>query len=283
MSLINTGLVKTAPVLRWAGSKRWLVRRGIATYIGDVGGTYYEPFLGSASVFLALEPARAVLADVNAKLMNFYRAVQLDADGVADQLDLMPAGEEFYYHVRAGFPDADQTVAAAQFVYLNTFGFNGLYRENSKGIFNVPYGRPKNDNVPTRDSIIGLASRLHDGVSLNVSGFAESLKGVTSGDTVYLDPPYVSACRATGFVDYNQAVFTWADQILLVDELRRLDRIGARVYLSNADHASVRELYHGFDILELSRHSSMAGRKESRGHTREILVTNAANGATWPD
>lgn len=249
--------------------------------IGPVAGTYHEPFLGSATVFLALKPQRALLGDLNANLMNCYRAIQSDPHKVTDHLMEIPLGEAAYYGVREKFPDSQPSLAAAQFLYLNTFCFNGLYRENSQGRFNVPYGRPKNNNLPTRQALVSLALALEKATLLKPSPFQAALQDVRSGDTVYLDPPYVAGHRANGFVDYNRHLFKWSDQLDLATEFRRMNRAGARLFLSNADHQAVRDLYRDFSVTQFSRHSSMAGKKESRGRTQEILVSNVKDGDQW--
>lgn len=273
---------EVAAVLRWAGSKRWLVRQGVKDLVGEVEGTYFEPFLGSASIFLSLHPARAVLSDLNERLIAFYLALQEDASEVSRRLESMKFGPEMYYEVRSDFPSGDRFTAAAQFIYLNTFCFNGLYRENRSGKFNVPYGRPKTSNVPAKELLAGLGQRLGEGVSLGAWSFNDALSQAGSGDTIYLDPPYVSGHRYNGFVDYNSHLFTWDDQVRLSGTFRKLDRDGARVFMSNADHESVLSLYPGMRILRLTRFSSMASSSAARGATNEVIITNVIDGPSWP-
>lgn len=270
-----------APILRWAGSKRWLVRRGLGELIGQVEGRYFEPFLGSATVFSTVRPTAATLSDLNENLVRTYRELQRDASLVAERVQSIALGEEAYYQVRADFPASDQTLAAAQFIYLNTFCYNGLYRVNRAGKFNVPYGRPKTPNTPSLESLVAFGKLLGGDIDLRHVDFREGVTSARSGDTVYLDPPYIAGHRKNGFIDYNSHLFSWNDQLELASLVRDLDRTSVRVVMSNADHPSVRELYKSLQSFEVARHSSMSATPGSRGITQELVITNVSGDSSW--
>jgi DNA adenine methylase len=267
------------PFLRWAGSKRWLASH-IAELVPPTVGTYFEPFLGSGAVYFALPNGTASnLADTLGSLVNCYSHVQQDPKQVAAIASEWGSDSASFYAVRALRPHADSIEKAAQFIYLNRFCFNGLYRENSRGEFNVPFGRPKNANMITPEELSAASRRLNHRTTLSTGDFAETLAACQTGDFVYLDPPYVAGHRNNGFVDYNARIFSWYDQQRLSEEFHRLTRLGVHVVVSNADHPSVRELYEGHSVKSVSRHSSMAASVAARGQSREILVTSA--GLEW--
>lgn len=262
------------PFLRWAGSKRWLAKV-IPTILPPDYGDYYEPFLGSGAVFFSISPSsRAHLSDVIKPLANCYSAVKDNPERVHEELLTWPVDKDNYYMVR-GLDPEDSFQAAAKFIYLNKTAFNGLYRVNRDGVFNVPYGRPKTSNIVSEAELKNASAAL-ELATLGSLDFEEALLGARPRDFVYLDPPYVAGHRQNGFVDYNSRLFDWADQIRLSQIFHRLDREGVYVLLSNADHESIRSLYEGYTVLTFERYSSMSARPSARGGTQEILVIGDA-------
>lgn len=259
----------TPPFLRWAGSKRWLVDEILAR-LPERYGRYYEPFLGSGSAFFAIRPKIASLSDTIVPLVQCYEAVRDDPEGVHAVLAQWEVSKSAYYQIRELRP-GDSILRAAQFIFLNKTAFNGLYRVNRSGIFNVPYGRPKSNTIVSR-ACLEAASQTLQGVQLEACDFELALKAATTGDLIYLDPPYVAGHRANGFVDYNSSLFSWDDQVRLRDLFHQLDADGAYVMLSNANHPSIVELYSQHSRFEFTRHSSMAAKSQARGLSSEILV-----------
>lgn len=257
------------PFLRWAGSKRWLVDELIAR-LPERYGRYYEPFLGSGSVFFGIRPKAASLSDTIAPLMQCFQAVKHDPDSVYTALTRWEVSKTAFYQIRALQPD-NPSEEAAQFIFLNKTAFNGLYRVNRSGVFNVPYGRPKSDTIVSRDCL-REASRALESVELKACDFEIGLQTATTGDLIYLDPPYVAGHRANGFVDYNSNLFSWDDQVRLRDLFQQLDSTGAFLMLSNANHPSITDLYQGYSRSEFTRRSSMAAKSQARGWSTEILV-----------
>lgn len=268
---------KVKPFLRWAGGKAWLVSRleklvDVITY-----GAYYEPFLGGGSVFFELHPMGEVyLSDTNEDLISTYHAVKTSPNEVWAILSAYHNTESEYYTIRAKEP-LDSVERAARFIYLNHTSFNGLYRVNREGRYNVPYGRRK--NIPyNKAGILACSERLQN-VVLSVGDFAEMLKNVKKGDFVYLDPPYVVAKDANGFIQYNKNLFSFEDQKRLSASIDRIREVGAYYILSNAKHETIKEIFQkdSDSTIVLSRSSLIGGKKAYRGKTEEYLFTNIPN------
>jgi DNA adenine methylase len=180
--------------------------------------------------------------------------------------------EKEYYLIRASSP-ADDAERAARLIYLTTLSFNGIYRLNRLGVFNVPYGRKTHLVVCDRRRLMAASAALH-GVKLMAGDFAQSIAGATRGDFVYLDPPYTVAHGNNGFLKYNAATFSWEDQVRLADRARALTQAGCRVVVSNADHPSIRDLYDGFAVKTVDRPSVMAASSAFRRMITECIFYN---------
>lgn len=262
------------PVLRWAGGKRWLVP-SLPELIGEQRfNSYHEPFLGGASVFLGIAPdGKAYLADLNTELIETYERIRDDPDGVADRLRHHKNEAEHYYKVRTSKPRTANG-RAARFIYLNHTSFNGIYRVNLAGTYNVPYGRRSTILMPTRTWLREVSRRLQ-GVDLRVGDFADCLPNVTADDLVFLDPPYTVAHNNNGFIKYNQRLFSFRDQerlSALVDEVKGR---GAYYILTNAAHHSIAELFDKGDrCIETRRRNNVGGTAAGRGSATEFLFTN---------
>ena len=250
---------RVASPLRWAGGKRWLVPT-----IRDLVGTtafsaYHEPFIGGASVFLGLRafPA-AVLGDSNEELIATYKVIRDHPDELAEQVHSLPNEEAIYYAVRASSP-TDRVARAARFLYLNHTSFNGIYRVNLNGIYNVPFGRRAAPRLPTVEHLRTVAARLKR-AKLRTGDFGDCLRAISSGHLVFLDPPYTVAHNYNGFVKYNQRLFSFEDQIrpsVLIDQIRAR---GAYYILCNASHRSIAELFDKGDTrFETSRRNNIGG------------------------
>jgi len=236
------------PVLKWAGGKARLADRIARAFGAGCTGTYYEPFLGSAAVFLALKSEgrvrRAVLSDVNAKLVEVHIAVRDQVEQVLAELDALSLDgwEDRYYEVRERFNDGPfhGPAHAARFLWLNRTGYNGLYRENRSGRYNVPRGRHRTVNLPSADHFRRVSELLADTELLSV-GFEEVLDQARHGDQVYCDPPYVPLDATSRFTDYCRLPFGHDEQLALAGASRRAAARGAHVVLSNHDLPIVRE------------------------------------------
>lgn len=260
------------PFLKWAGGKRWLASH-LSDLIGEVEGNYIEPFLGSAAVFFTLRPRSAVLSDRNRELVGAYRALQTQSKAVERHLAEHQErhSKSHYYKVRDVIPETFAK-RAARFIYLNRTCWNGLYRVNLHGRFNVPIGTKsavlmESDDFESVSKVLRRADISH-------ADFQISVSQAKAGDVIFCDPPYTVRHNQNGFVKYNEDLFSWADQVRLRDALRTARDRGARVFITNADHESIRELYgQDFDIHEFERYSSIGGANAVRGNYSELLIT----------
>ncbi|MGV0912700.1 DNA adenine methylase [Martelella sp. FOR1707] len=258
------------PFIKWAGGKRWLLDSA-QLEIPAFHGRYIEPFLGGGAVFFHLSPERAILSDVNSRLIETYKAVRSDWRGVERELKRMQAlhSKEFYYSER-GRQRRKAHTCAAQFLYLNRTCWNGLYRENLAGKFNVPIG--SKSQVILADDDFESASAILQNADLRTCDFEDTLQEATQGDLVFLDPPYTTAHNTNGFVKYNQKIFSWEDQKRLRRAAEAAANRGAKVVLTNADHKTIRDLYASIGEPEvLSRSSVISGSSSARGLTTEVL------------
>ncbi|MDO1527907.1 Dam family site-specific DNA-(adenine-N6)-methyltransferase [Fulvimonas sp. R45] len=259
------------PFLKWAGGKRWLARDYVSFFNMKGIRRYVEPFLGSGAVFFSIQPESALLSDLNIDLVETYRSIRDNWQAVKRALGRHHKhhSPEYYYKVRSSIPK-DGFARAARFIYLNRTCFNGLYRVNCRGEFNVPLGT-KTSVILDTDDFGAIADRLAR-VELVAEDFEKVIDRCGVGDFIFADPPYTVKHNNNGFVKYNENLFSWADQERLQCSLARAARRGARVIVSNADHPSIRELYNGCSINTLWRHSVMASESARRKVTSEVLV-----------
>ncbi|MFM9877217.1 MAG: DNA adenine methylase [Rhodoglobus sp.] len=259
------------PFLRWAGSKQRLLSQ-LLPHMPSQFGAYFEPFLGAGALFFLLEPGRAHLSDLCAPLVEVYEVVARDPEAVYSQLsDMNILDKDLYYRVRAERPTSEIR-RAARFVYLNRAGWNGLYRVNNKGVFNVPYGRPATSNTIDFSNLMACSAALaRDSVTIGVDDFSTIEDKAVAGDFVYFDPPYVTGHNNNGFIDYNENLFSWSDQVRLASLARRLQENSVHVVVSNAHHEAVLALYPTFRVAEVSRRSTLASSIKSRKAVAEAV------------
>lgn len=270
----NSRIATIASPLRWAGGKRWLLPRIIELLEGTSIEGYHEPFLGGASVFLGLPGiTRARLIDSNDELIATFEAIRDHPDEVARAAALFANDKETYYSVRGSSPSA-KVDKAARFIFLNHTSFNGIYRVNLQGVYNVPFGNRPSANIPDQEHLRAISARLKI-ATLWTGDFAECLEHVGEGDLVFLDPPYTVAHNNNGFIKYNQRLFSFEDQrrlSSLIDEIRAR---GAYYILANAAHDSIAELFDKGDCrIDTSRRNSIGGANAIRGSAAEYLFTN---------
>lgn len=265
------------PFLKWAGGKRQLLSQyGPYFPPRETIQRYFEPFIGSAAVYFYLQPTRATLSDRNEKLIDVYRAVQQDVEAVIEALQPHRNEEAYYYAIRAQDP-ARLSLAerAARLIYLNRTCYNGLYRENSRGEFNVPFGRYKNPKICNKRRL-RLAAQALQGVTLRAVDFVEGVATAGAGDFVYFDPPYAPVSATSSFTGYDKYGFNEADQIRLAQSIHDLSGRGCRVMLSNSSAPLIYELYegHGYRIIPIQARRSINSKPHKRGPVKELLILN---------
>lgn len=259
------------PFLRWAGGKRWLVK-----YLKNLKiesyRAYHEPFVGGGAILFHLRPKCAYISDVNADLIKTYQALKDNPEEVKFFLKSYIKDKEFYYQIR-GTKFENEYEEAAKFIYLNQMSFNGIYRVNKSGEYNVPFGNRITFNFDY-NNITSISDYLKQ-VKIKCGDFETVLANVKKGDFVFLDPPYTIAHNNNGFVQYNQKIFSIEDQYRLSKLIDKIKEAGAFYLLTNAAHFKVREIFDKNDrIIEVDRSSVVGGKNAVRGVFTEFLFTN---------
>jgi DNA adenine methylase len=276
------------PFLKWAGGKR--ASTPILTrLIGqpDPGHTYFEPFLGSGAAFFAIRPDHAVLSDVNWPLVETFKVVKNRAPTLASYLDSLPPRptRDQYYLCRKRFNDllgesekesAESSVElAALFIWLNHTCYNGLFRVNGSGKFNVPFGGKGDRFIFSVSRLRAASQALRQSHSeLYSANYSSVLEKAKRGDVVYLDPPYEPVGESKNFTAYSAGGFTTDDQVRLSTVVHSMVERGVRVVLSNSSAPIIRELYHGFDFYETSVTRAISCNGESRSAVPEVVVVS---------
>jgi DNA adenine methylase len=265
------------PFLKWAGGKRQLLAQ-YAPFFPDRAAVnrYFEPFIGSAAVYFHLQFPRATLSDQNQKLIELYQMVQQDVEGVIEALKPHRNQADHYYEVRAQDPQTLSPVErAARLIYLNKTCYNGLYRENRRGLFNVPFGRYKNPTI-CDEKKLRKAARALNGVTLRTADFAQVVERAGPGDFVYFDPPYVPLNTTSSFTSYHRAGFSQTDHQRLAQTIQQLTARGCLVMLSNSSAPFVYELYQdqGYQLIRTTARRSINSQARKRGPVPELLILN---------
>jgi DNA adenine methylase len=263
------------PFLRWAGSKRKLLARLKQYWRPDYHQRYIEPFVGSACLFFDLTPKRAILGDSNRELIELYRAVKLAPKSLFDRLVRLRRNADTYYRWRAKDPEAgDAETRALRFLYLNRNCFNGIYRTNSEGGFNVPFGgkNGKPNGALEREDFMRAATHLRR-ARFVAGDFTQTLALAEKGDFVYLDPPFAVSSRRV-FTEYGERTFDTTDVERLARELRRLNKIGAEFLVSYADCKEARQLAAEWSATKLFVRRNVAGFSSHRRMASEWLISN---------
>ena len=265
------------PIVKWAGGKSRLLAalkvRAPRTYL-----RYFEPFVGGGALFFGLRPASAVLSDLNDELMNTYRAIRDELEGVLRALAVHRErhDDEHYYATREAWNhgrDVSPAERAATFIYLNKTCYNGLWRVNSRGAFNVPVGRYVNPPILDAEGL-QAASRVLQGAQLETAGFEHVLHHAAAGDFVYFDPPYDPVSETSDFTAYTAGGFGKAGQERLAEVYRELHGRGCALVLSNSDTPFIHRLYAGFRVERVSCNRAINSRADARGAVFEIIVSN---------
>lgn len=271
-------MAKNHSFIRWAGGKSWFVD-GVKDLIKDIQfNNYLEPFMGGASIFFALDiPHQAFLSDINEELVTTFIQIRDNLEEVKNTLKGYKTDKESYYKIRDIEPTTDIEIAA-RFLYLNFYSFNGIYRVNSRGKYNVPYGRRTGEfNYDRLDPV----SEKLQGVDIRCQDFMDSDLNIGTGDLVFLDPPYTVSSK-TGendhFIAYNATLFSLEDQRRLKDLIDSINEKGAYYILTNAHHETIAEIFEGDLTLEYDRTCNIGGKAAKRGKVQEYIFTNIPQG-----
>lgn len=258
------------PVLKWAGGKTQLLS-ALLPKIPAFCGRYIEPFFGGGALFFALRPENAVIADSNPELINVYRQIARDVGAVIGYLEQYENTEEMFYTVRSqDWTALPAPQAAARTLYLNRTCFNGLYRINRRGQFNVPYGRYKNPTLCDRDALYAAGAALQS-ADILCSDYAPILElYAQEGDFIFLDPPYLALPESSGFGRYTKKPFGQKEHIALAETVSRLHKRGCHILFTSAVHPLICELYAPFQMETVKARRSIS--RNSGGRTGSDLI-----------
>lgn len=260
-----------SPFLKWAGGKRWFVNN-FHSILPLKFDRYIEPFLGGGAVFFHLNPPKAILGDTNKELIDTYKAIRDYWKLVYRYLSTHHKNhsKDYYYLIRNSTPRSIAS-KAAKFIYLNRTCWNGLYRVNLKGIFNVPKGT-KDKVLLDTDNFEAIANLLSKVVLVN-DDFEKAIDRAKENDFIFIDPPYTIKHSNNSFIKYNENLFTWTDQLRLAKAIKKASNKGAKIILTNADHISIRYLYKkDFEIFAVKRNSVIAAQPEFRSNCKELII-----------
>lgn len=271
----TTSMRSATPVLKWAGGKASLIPQ-FAAHFPTPGSyrRYLEPFLGGAAVYFYLKPAQSFLFDLNRELIEVYEVLRNNVEGLIAALRPHYNDRDYFYQIRAQDTSSLSPIGrAARFIFLNRTCYNGLYRVNRRGQFNVPFGDYRN---PTICDVIGLkaASEVLKSATLEVADFETVLTYAQANDLVYMDPPYHPLSRTSSFTSYTSDGFTDGDQHRLAEVFAELNKRGCLLMLSNSNTPLIHELYQGFYIHKINARRAINSKGNGRGIITELLVTN---------
>lgn len=268
-----------SPIVKWVGGKRQLLS-DIMPLINKNCSTYVEPFVGGGAVFLEFQPQRAIINDLNSELINVYLAVRDFSEELIEELEKHNKNnsEDYYYEVRAldrtsQFLTLSNIQKAARILYLNKTCYNGLYRVNSSGQFNSPYGRYKKPNIVNAVAIRAMSKYLKDNqIDIRHGDYRDVLKNLPRGAFVYLDPPYMPISSSSSFTGYTEGGFSYENQVILKKECDKLRENGISFLQSNSDCPEIRELYSDYKIKIVQAKRNINSNAQKRGEINEVLI-----------
>lgn len=278
-----TNQVEPKPFVKWAGGKTQLLEK-LTKLLPSKINTYFEPFLGGGALFFCTQPKKAVVNDSNKDLYFAYSCFQDESDFeklicVLDEYQDKHS-KDFYYHVReldrqSEFEKEPAYLKAARLIYLNKTCFNGLFRVNKSGYFNVPFGKKAKVNLYSLDNFLEIKKYFSNSeIKVTNLDFEKSVASANKGDFVYFDPPYDVFPNKNGFVDYNKEKFDKTEQIRLRDLTLKLTKKGVNVMLSNHNTPFIQEIYQGFNLHIVNAKRVINSNGKKRGEVEEVIITN---------
>ncbi len=284
---------KPFPLVKWVGGKRQLqvpILKKIEEVFDDEKSQYFEPFFGGGAILFALEPKVAFVSDINAGLVNLYNQVKHSPNQVkielkkfeSDYNQLQPDGQLAYFlRVRSVFnqrtnevfANRQGTLGAATFIFLNKAGFNGMYRENAAGEFNIPFG--KRDSISLFDDTnVDSVSRMFQRVDIREQPFSDTVQNALPGDLVYFDPPYAPLTKTSSFEGYNSSNLGGFNQEELRNSVNELTEKGVFCLVSNSSAQIIEDLYQGYNMEPLQASRAISASAQGRKSVKEYLIDN---------
>lgn len=273
-------ITKTQPIIKWVGGKRQLMSE-LLKNMPESYNRYFEPFIGGGALFFELQPKNAYISDVNEELINLYAVVKNDVEALIDELSKHQISKEYFLEIRnidrcEKYQNWGDVKKASRFIYLNRTCFNGLYRVNLQGQFNVPFGRYKNPRICDEENLRNCSKMLQN-TQIKCADFRAILGEVKRGDFVYFDPPYVPLNETSSFTSYTKDGFDMDMQFKLRDLCDELDLRGVMFMLSNSDTKIVNEMYKKYNIKKVFATRVINANSNARGKITEVLVRNYDN------
>lgn len=276
--------IKLAPFTKWTGGKRQLLK-DIKKLLPNNYNRYYEPFVGGGAVFFELQPKRATINDLNNELILAYKQIRDDVENLIKLLEIHSKNnsKEYYLDLRSADRDGrienmTDTEKAARILYMLRVNFNGLYRVNKKGQFNVPYGRYKNPRIVNEELLRNVNLYLNnDDILIRNTDFEDAVSDAKEGDFVYFDPPYAPISATSSFTAYTHDGFDEKDQLRLCKTFKDLTNKGVKVMQSNSDVGAIHELYDGIDGVNINvvrANRSINSNSSGRGKINELIIRN---------
>ena len=268
---------ETYPIVKWVGGKRQLMFELIKNMPKSYN-RYFEPFIGGGALFFELQPEQAYISDMNEELINLYSVVRDNVYELINDLSKHEVSKEYFLEIRnidrtEQYTELSDVERASRFIYLNRTCFNGMYRVNSQGQFNVPFGHYKNPRIIDENNLLNCSELLKK-TEIKCADFSEILTKVKKGDLVYFDPPYVPLNETSSFTSYTKDGFDINMQFKLRDVCDELDNKGVKFILSNSDTKLVNELYVNYEIKKVFASRQINANADGRGKITEVLVRN---------
>ena len=268
---------ETYPIVKWVGGKRQLMFELIKNMPKSYN-RYFEPFIGGGALFFELQPEQAYISDMNEELINLYSVVRDNVYELIKDLSKHEVSKEYFLEIRnidrtEQYTELSDVERASRFIYLNRTCFNGMYRVNSQGQFNVPFGHYKNPRIIDENNLLNCSELLKK-TEIKCADFSEILTKVKKGDFVYFDPPYVPLNETSSFTSYTKDGFDIDMQFKLRDVCNELDTMGVKFMLSNSDTKLVNELYANYEIKKVFASRQINANADGRGKITEVLVRN---------
>ncbi|MBL7103980.1 MAG: DNA adenine methylase [Bacteroidales bacterium] len=267
------------PFLKWAGGKRQLLPF-IRKYLPKNFNIYFEPFLGAGAVLFDLQPEKAFINDLNEELINCYKVIKYFPDELLNSINKHINTEDYYYKIRQldriknyfGLSDIEK---ASRIIYLNKTCYNGLFRVNSKGHFNTPFGNYKNPKIIQKSTIYAINRFLNiNNIEILNVDFEEAVYNANKEDFIYFDPPYDPISITSSFTGYNLDRFNKNEQTRLQKVIKKLTWKGCKIMLSNSSTDFIKNLYNDFNIISVPANRSINSNGEGRGKIEEYLIIN---------
>lgn len=272
---------KLSPILKWAGGKTQLLDEIIERLPKEGYNRYFEPFIGGGALLFHLKPKNAVINDLNTELINYYRVVRSSHKTLINSLKRHKNEEDYFYEQRDldrknEYITLSKTQRASRFQYLNKTSYSGLYRVNSRGEYNTPFGKYKNPNIVNEDKVIEVHNYFKSNtIRIRNTDFETATHGAKQGDFVYFDPPYDVETNISSFTGYTSVGFNRDDQIKLKDLCDKLDKKNVKFLLSNSNTKFIRELYKQYkvEVVLANRNINSNGDKRKKS-AEEVLIRN---------